>query len=421
MSPTKTLRQATTGRGRDPTSPSVAEDGSTNRILHIASRIIAEGGDSVAHTRVIKAREAEYATLDSPMSDAVKAALRHMGISRLFRHQAEAINLSRSGKHVIVATPAASGKSLCFNLCVLHTLSGDPAARALYIFPTKALAHDQMAGLQEMIEPMGGITVGAYDGDTPAEKRSELRRSARVILTNPDMLHRSTLPAGLRAWRRFLSNLKYVIVDEAHIYRGVFGSHVAMILRRLRRICRELGATPQYILCSATISNPQEHAERLLGLPFRVVTQDGSPSGPKRVVVCNSAVSTSPVTVNSEAARVAARLVSGGLRTMVFAPTRASADAICASIRGLLKRQYGGRLNAVMPYRAGYKTDYRDKIERALKSGQLLCMVTTNAMELGIDIAGLDSTVLARYPGTVASTWQQMWRSGRGGPSPSAS
>ena len=419
MSPTKTLRQATAERGHNGTSPSAADE-PAGKIRSIAARLIAEEGESVAHTRVIEAREAEYATLDKPMSDAVKSALRQMGIRRLFRHQADAINLSRSGRHVIVATPAASGKSLCYNLPVLHSLSRDPEARALYIFPTKALAHDQLLGLERMLESVvADVAIAAYDGDTPSENRSEIRRNARVILTNPDMLHRSTLPGGLRGWRRFLSNLKYVIVDEAHIYRGVFGSHVAMVLRRLQRICRELGTSPQYIFCSATISNPKDHAERLAGLPFHVVEQDGSPGGAKHVILCDSAAGSRPdqltvTTVNSEAARYAARLVASGLRTMVFAPTRASADTICSSIRGLLRRQLGNSHKAVMPYRAGYDADYRESIERALKSGQLLCMVTTNAMELGIDIVSLDSTVLAGFPGTVASTWQQMWRSGRG-------
>ena len=419
MSETETLRQATTAQNRNGTSLSATAvmDDSADKVRRISSRIVEAAADNVAHKHVVAARDADFASLDSPMSDAVAAALRHMGITRLFRHQAEAINLSRSGQNVVVSTPAASGKSLCFNLCVLHALSSDPNARALYIFPTKALAHDQLNGIERMLEPTGAFTFGAYDGDTPREKRAPLRREARLLVTNPDMLHRSTLPTGRRAWRAFLSNLKYVVIDEAHVYRGVFGSHVAMIVRRLRRLCLELGTSPQYILCSATIANPQEHAERLVGLPFHAVTCDGAPSGVKHVILWQNSAQgqpdEQPASVNLEAARIAAQLVSSGLRTMVFARTRAAADSICAIIRDLLKRR-GLRIpDAVMPYRAGYEADYRESIERAMKSGALLCMVTTNAMELGIDIAGLDSTVLAGYPGSIASMWQQMWRSGR--------
>ena len=287
MEDTDTLRRGATTRDRNGTVPAAAETPHTpaNRVRWVAGRITAGAADSIAHSRVIDARDAHFSKLDIPMSDAVAAALRHMGISRLFKHQVDTINLLRSGKHVVVATPAASGKSLCFNLCVLHALSTDPQARALYVFPTKSLAHDQLNGIAKMLEPTGAFSYGAYDGDTPPEKRAAIRREARLIVTNPDMLHRSTLPSGMRAWRAFLSNLKYVVIDESHVYRGVFGSHVAMIVRRLRRLCRELGSSPQYILCSATIANPQEHAERLVGLPFQVVTQDGAPSGAKHVLL----------------------------------------------------------------------------------------------------------------------------------------
>ncbi len=285
----------------------------------------------------------------------------------------------------------------------------EPYTRALYLFPTKALAQDQLRGLKEL----AGTTINlpwecvTYDGDTPSEDRAGMRKRARIVLTNPDMLHLGILP-NHKSWDRFFRRLKYVVVDEAHVYRGVFGSHVACVLRRLRRICAHYGSSPQFIFCSATIANPGEHAERLAGLPFEVVDNDGAPYGGKAFVFWNPPIideaRSARRSANSEATYLFTELIRREVRTLTFASTRKLTELIYVYSRDLLGSTLGEKIK---PYRAGYLAADRREIERELFSGELLGVVATNALELGIDIGDLDATVLTGYPGSIASTWQQ--------------
>ncbi len=337
----------------------------------------------------------------------------------LYTHQAEAVNAARRGDNVMVATSSASGKTLCYNVPVLEAMLTESGSRALYLFPTKALAQDQLRGLQELacphLFPMGEFAT--FDGDTPQMERAEIRQRARIILTNPDMLHIGILP-NHHQWSRLWRHLKYVVVDEAHIYRGVFGSHVAGVLRRLRRLCHYYGAKPQFIGCSATIANPGEHVEKLAGLPFQVVDNDGSPHGGKEFVFWNPPIIDEEKSVrrsaNTEAMNLLTELVSGDIRSLTFARTRRLTELIYNYSRQRLAEVNPVLAQRIKPYRAGYLPQERRQIEQELFNGQLLGVVATTALELGIDIGDLEATVLTGYPGSIASTWQQAGRSGRG-------
>ncbi|HUV75232.1 MAG TPA: DEAD/DEAH box helicase [Dehalococcoidales bacterium] len=373
----------------------------------------------VAHVEHIPPRKATYAELESPLFPGLQDCLRKQGLLSLYSHQAEAVNKARRGKNVMVATSSASGKTLCYNIAVLEALLTGSASRALYLFPTKALAQDQLRVLHQSFCPdlFQVDELATFDGDTPQAERAGIRKRARVILTNPDMLHIGILP-NHQSWSRFLRHLRYVVVDEAHTYRGVFGSHVAGVLRRLRRLCNLYGATPQFICSSATIANPGEHAERLVGLPFEVVDNDGSPSGGKDFTFWNPPLMDKARSVrrssNSEATSLFTDLVSNGIRTLTFARTRRLTELIYIYSQRRLAEISPQRSNLIKPYRAGYLPEERRKIERELFGGQLLGVVATNALELGIDSGGLEATVLTGYPGSIASTWQQAGRSGRG-------
>ncbi len=318
----------------------------------------------------------------------------------------------------MVATSSASGKTLCYNALVMEAILTELRSCALYLFPTKALAQDQLRSLQELFCPqlfqMGEVTT--FDGDTPQSERAGIRKSARVLLTNPDMLHIGILP-NHQQWSRLLRRLRYVVVDEAHTYRGVFGSHVAGVMRRLRRLCQFYGSNPQFICCSATIANPGEHAQRLVGLPFSVVDNDGSPQGGKDFVFWNPPIIDRARSVrrsaNSEATNLFAELVSQDIRTLVFTRTRQLSELIYNYTRRKLA-ETSSAARKIKPYRAGYLPKERRQIERELFSGELLGVVSTTALELGIDIGDLEATVLTGYPGSIASTWQQAGRSGRG-------
>ena len=370
-------------------------------------------GDHFAHLKTLPERPAVYGDLDRPLPGKLQRVLEDRGISRLYSHQAEAINHLAGGDNVIVSTSTASGKSLCYHLPSLATILARRTARVLYMFPTKALAHDQLASIGELVPPGESIACNAYDGDTPMPNRRGIRRNSDIIVTNPDMLHTAILPFH-RGWAQFLRNLKFVVIDEAHYYRGVLGAHVAMIVRRLRRVCREYGAAPQFVLCSATLTNAAEHAENLAGLPFRAVDRDGSPSGGRSFVFWNPSGFKGDdyrrvPSLNMEAAEITAGLVGRDVKTMTFARSRAGVERICDYTRDMLNRP-GER---VQPYRAGYLADYRRDTERRLQNGDIVGLVTTNAMELGVDVGGLDATVLAGFPGTISSVWQQAGRSGR--------
>ena len=373
----------------------------------------------MAHIEHIPLRDASYAELDKPLISSLQDCLNEHRLLPLYTHQAEAVNKAWQGKNVMVATSSASGKTLCYNIPVLESILTEKINRALYLFPTKALAQDQLRGLQELFCPhlFQVEELATFDGDTPQAERAEIRKKARIILTNPDMLHIGILP-NHQSWSRLLRHLKYVVVDEAHIYRGVFGSHVAGVLRRLRRLCEFYGSNPQFICCSATIANPGEHAERLAGLPFEVVDNDGSPYGGKDFVFWNPPIIDEAKSVrrsaNSEATNLFTELVSHKIRTLTFARTRRLTELIYAYSSRRLAEVSPALAQQIKAYRAGYLPQERRQIEQELFTGQLLGVVATTALELGIDIGDLEATVLTGYPGSIASTWQQAGRSGRG-------
>ena len=372
----------------------------------------------IVHHESIPPRVPLPGELDEPLPRKLEDTLDKMGVYGLYRHQAAAINALRRGENVIVATPAASGKSLCYHLPVLEALLADRSARAMYIFPTKALAQDQLKNMDKLVPEGSRLRRGIFDGDTPTSNRADIRRNARLLITNPDMLHLGILP-NHRSWYQMLRNLRYVVIDEAHIYRGVFGSHVANVLRRLRRLCRRFGSNPQFILCSATISNPGEHAQRITGLPFTVVDDDGSPYGGKDFLFWNPPMvdmaKGTRRSTNTESSQLFAELIRRMVRTLAFVRSRRTAELLYVYVRDQLRLSNPALAKRIMPYRASYLPEDRRAIERDLFEGKLLGLTTTNAMELGIDIGDLDATLMTGYPGTIASTWQQAGRSGRRG------
>jgi len=372
----------------------------------------------IAHIERIPSREADYAGLDEPLPEKLRECLERQGLSSPYTHQAKAINHARRGENVVISTSSASGKTLCYNVTVLHKVLDDSRSRALYLFPTKALAQDQLRSLHQLFCPylLPIEEVATFDGDTPRSERSEIRKNGRIILTNPDMLHVGILP-NHQSWSLLLRNLRYVVVDEAHFYRGVFGSHVACVLRRLRRLCRFYGSSPVFICCSATIANPGDHASSLVGLPFEVVDNDGSPHGEKDFVFWNPPLideaRSARRSANYEAMNLFTELVMQGTRTLTFTRTRRLAELIYIYSKKRLAEESYELSQLIMPYRAGYLPEDRRRIERELFGGKLLGVVATNALELGIDSGGLEATIIAGYPGSIASTWQQAGRSGR--------
>jgi DEAD/DEAH box helicase domain-containing protein len=385
-------------------------------LQHLAAQASYSG--QIAHREPIPRRQAKCAELEKPLPDVLEENLSRHGLLPFYTHQAQAINHARRGQNVMVATSSASGKTLCYNAPVVETLLTQRGSCALYLFPTKALAQDQLRTLWELFHPklLSTGDFATFDGDTPKAERGDIRRRARLILTNPDMLHVGILP-NHQQWSRLLRRLRYVVVDEAHIYRGVFGSHVACVLRRLRRLCRFYGSNPQFILCSATIANPGEHAEKLAGLPFSVVDDDGSPHGGKDFVFWNPPLIDTARSVrrsaNGEASNLFAELVMQNIRTLTFVRTRQLTEVIYNYTRHRLAETDAALAKKIKPYRAGYLPEERRQIEKELFSGQLTGVVATTALELGIDIGDLEATVLTGYPGSIASTWQQAGRSGR--------
>ena len=370
--------------------------------------------DSVAtsclvHHEALPSRSAVYGGLEHPLSETVRGVLGKRGIQDLYIHQTQAINALRRRKHVIVSTSTASGKSMCYNLPVMSVIEANPKATALYMFPTKALSHDQIDSLRDMAPDSLGLAVNDYDGDTPKHRRQAVKKESNIVVTNPDMLNVGMLPYH-RGWSAFLGNLRFIVIDEAHVYRGIFGAHVALIIRRLRRICREYGSDPQFVLCSATLSNAGEHANALTGLEFEVIDQDGSPSGGRDFVFFNPAYSSTGETVNAVSANLTADLVARGVKTMTFARSIPAVERISDMAQDQIG---GGKAGLLQPYRAGYLPDYRRETERKLADGRLLALISTNAMELGVDVGGLDATIISGYPGSISSVWQQAGRSGR--------
>jgi DEAD/DEAH box helicase domain-containing protein len=364
-------------------------------------------------------REARYASVTPDLPEPLLAALRADGIERLYTHQAQAVDAVRAGRNIVVVTTTASGKTLCYNTPVLETLLADPSRRALYLFPTKALAQDQLKTLQRYGQEVSGLSLncGTYDGDTPQSKRRTLREKANILLSNPDMLHSGILPNHAR-WAHFFANLRYVVVDELHTYRGIFGSNVALLLRRLRRICRHYDADPVFICCSGTIGNPQEHAEALTGVDMQVLDDDGSPSGAKKFVLWNPPITDAELGVrrspNLEAQWLMTLLIAEyQAPTIAFMRARMTAELLYRFVREQLDRISPRLATKVRSYRGGYLPEDRREIERQLFSGELLGVISTNALELGIDIGSLDAALIVGYPGSIASTWQQAGRAGR--------
>ncbi len=370
-------------------------------------------GDELAHVVTEPARAARTTPLPKELHAAVRAALERRGITDLYHHQAEAWEAAARGEHAIVTTGTASGKTLAFNLPVLDALARAPKDRALYLYPTKALAQDQARTLTTLAVP--GVHTAIYDGDTPQEQRRHVRMRSNLVLTNPDMLHVGILPRH-DLWADVLHNLRYVVVDEAHVYRGVFGSHVGNVLRRLRRLARVYGAEPQFVLASATIANPGELAQRLLGLDVTVIADDTAPRAERTIALWNPelidvelGLRASPL---GEASRLAAELVQRGLRTICFAKSRKAAELVHRMTVDRVDAETAARL---APYRAGYTPQQRREIERRLVEGELLGVSATDALELGIDIGLLDCAICVGFPGTIASLRQQWGRAGRRG------
>ena len=362
------------------------------------------------------AREGESVEIPAEIAPALRKALESRGVLRLYMHQAEAFELSSKGKNVVVVTPTASGKTLCYNLPVFQRLTGDSGARAMYLFPTKALAEDQLHEFQSAVDAMGSdIRAFTYDGDTPQDARRAIRERANVVLTNPDMLHAGILPHHTK-WAKCFENLRYVVIDELHYYRGVYGSHLANVVRRLRRICEFYGSKPQFICCSATIANPKELAEALVESPFELVDRNGAPSGEKYFVFYNPPVVNRQLGIRrsylTETRRIAIEFIERHQQTLVFANSRLATEVLLKYLRDACER---GPLPGEMirGYRGGYLPRERREIERKLRDGEIRAVVATNALELGIDIGSLDAVVMAGYPGSIASTWQRAGRAGR--------
>ena len=368
----------------------------------------------IVHIEKIPAQEACFGELEKPLPQNIQACLLNRKI-KFYSHQAEAINKARQGKNVIIATPTASGKTLAFNIPILEALTNDKRATALYLYPTKALTNDQLKVLREL-EKDTCIKADAnvYDGDTPQSQRAAIRENSRIILTNPYGLHQY-LPWHYK-WRTFFQNLKFIVIDEAHVYRGVFGSNVAMVLRRLLRICSFYHSNPQIILSSATIANPKEHACRLTGEDFEVVSEDGAPRGNKSFVFWNppfiDATNAIRRSTHQETKDILTINIIQNLQTLCFTTSRQMAELITRWTKEELTRRAKSP-NIVTAYRAGYLPQERRDIENRLKNKKLIGVVSTNALELGIDIGSLDSVIISGYPGTVISTWQQAGRAGR--------
>ena len=373
-------------------------------------------GEVLTAVRHYPARPAQWAEFPAWVHEDLKAAYRAKGIQQLYTHQAAAAEAVHAGKNVVIVTPTASGKTLCYNLPVLDAILTNSDTRALYLFPTKALAQDQLAELYDLNQRLQNrFGVFTYDGDTPSDARKSIREKSHIVLTNPDMLHTGILPHHTR-WTRLFENLRYIVIDELHTYRGVFGSHLCNVLRRLRRIARFYGRTPQVICCSATIANPGELASRLIEDEVEVQSENGAPAAEKTFVFYNPPAVNRALGIRrsyiNEASRVSQEFLNHDLQTMVFANSRLHTEIILTYLQQA-NPQFPGKPEAIRGYRAGYLPSERREIERGLRDGRIRGVVTTSAMELGIDVGSLDAVVMASYPGTIAATWQRAGRAGR--------
>lgn len=367
--------------------------------------------------QVFPASRGNYQPFPDSLDSRLTGILEQKGIYKLYSHQLEAYDLARKGDNFVVVTPTASGKSMCYNLPLLNTLlKDDPEARALYLFPTKALSADQVDELYAVVEALEvDIKTYTFDGDTPSTARSAIRKAGHIVVTNPDMLHSGILPHHT-LWIKLFEKLRYIVIDELHHYRGVFGSHLANVLRRLQRLCKFYGSNPQYICCSATIGNPGELAERVTGRKMAVIDKSGAPTGEKHFVLYNPPVVNTQLGIRAsvikEAARLATQFVTNGIQTITFARSRVRVEVLTRYIKEEMTRR---KMSAdlIRGYRGGYLPNERRAIERGLRDGSIKGVVSTNALELGIDIGGLDVSIMAGYPGAIASAWQQAGRAGR--------
>lgn len=370
---------------------------------------------NIVHWHTIEEKEAKTSPFPSQIHEKIRAGLEKRGILSLYTHQATAFTYAYEKKNVVAVTPTASGKTLCYNLPVLQSIMENEQSRALYLFPTKALAQDQKTELNELIEEMDvSINSYTYDGDTPANIRQKVRKAGHVVITNPDMLHSAILPHHTK-WVSLFENLKYIVIDELHTYRGVFGSHVANVIRRLKRICRYYGSNPVFICTSATIANPKELAEHLLGEQVELVDNNGAPSGKKHFIFYNPPVVNKPLNIRRSATlevrNIAGEFLKNKIQTIVFARSRVRVEIILTYLQELVKNQLKGK--SIQGYRGGYLPKQRREIEKGLRRGEIYGVVSTNALELGVDIGQLQVCVMTGYPGTVASAWQQAGRAGR--------
>ncbi|TMH21468.1 MAG: DEAD/DEAH box helicase [Betaproteobacteria bacterium] len=372
-------------------------------------------GDRITGELIMPAREGAYAEFPTDLEPRLAAALRSQGIRRLYSHQLAAWNAIRVGQHTVVVTPTASGKTLCYNLPVLQAVI-NAQAKALYLFPTKALAQDQVAELLEL-NTAGrlGVRAFTFDGDTPGDARQAVRTRGDIVVSNPDMLHQGILPHHTK-WAQFFENLRYVVIDELHTYRGVFGSHMANVIRRLRRVCRFYRSEPLFICCSATIANPAELASQLVGEAVTAITESGAPQGEKHLLLWNPPVINADLglraSARSQTTRIARSAIKAGLKTIIFANSRLMVEVLTKYLKDVFDHD-PRRPARVAAYRGGYLPTERRATEAKLRAGSLDCVVATNALELGVDIGALDVCILNGYPGTIAGTWQRLGRAGR--------
>ena len=393
-------------------------DAALDTVQEILGTLVARYGrdEVLTAVRQIPAREAKFRPVPGWVTSALCEAYRLKGIQELYSHQAVTAGLVHDGKNVVVVTPTASGKTLCYNLPVLNAVLENADTRALYLFPTKALAQDQLAELHDLSKRLDDrFGVFTYDGDTPSDARKAIRERGHVVLTNPDMLHTGILPHHTK-WMRLFENLRYIVIDELHTYRGVFGSHLANVLRRLRRVAQFYGSNPQFICCSATIANPGELASQLLNREVEVVEANGAPAGEKLFVFYNPPMVNRNLGIRrsyiNESTRVAKELLARKLQTIVFANSRLHTEILLTYLQQANPPK-PGQPEPIRGYRGGYLPGERREVERGLRDGRILGVVTTTALELGIDIGSLDACVMAGYPGSIASTWQRAGRAGR--------
>jgi DEAD/DEAH box helicase domain-containing protein len=376
---------------------------------------MAEPNSPVRAIRHEPAQPGEFVDMPAAVGMPLRQVLEGRGIRQLYSHQAEAFEALAAGRNTVIVTPTASGKTLCYNLPILNHLLAEPEIRAMYLFPTKALAEDQLHEFHSIVEDMGsGIRAFTYDGDTPQDARKQIRERANVVLTNPDMLHAGILPHHTK-WAKLFENLRYIVIDELHSYRGVYGSHLANLLRRLARICAFYGSRPQFICSSATIANPKQLAEGLTGREFALIDHSGAPCGERYLVFYNPPVVNRQLGIRrgylNETRRIASDLIQRGEQTLVFANNRLATEILLTYLKEACERPPGS--STIRGYRGGYLPRERREIERGLREGDIRAVVATNALELGIDIGSLDVVVLAGYPGSIASTWQRAGRAGR--------